>query len=80
MLQVIERLNALCCDPIEGMAQVAIDAAAPVEVRARMVAEPTQYVAPKRQAIEQEVGADTAAALAGRVTVYLPSNGREPEP
>jgi hypothetical protein len=51
-VEVIERLEALGCDPIEGMARIAMDATTPVEVRGRMFAELAGYVAPKRKAVE----------------------------
>ena len=51
-VEVIERLEALGCDPIEGMARIAMDMTTPVEVRARMFAELAGYVAPKRKAVE----------------------------
>ena len=48
-LQVEERLRELGCDPIEGMARIAMDEAVPIEVRARMFTELAQYIAPKRK-------------------------------
>lgn len=54
---VIERLEALGCDPIEGMAKIAMDKKEPTELRAQMFKELAQYVAPKRKAVERtEVG------------------------
>lgn len=50
---VMERLAELQCDPIEGMALIAMNADNPPELRGRMYAELAQYVAPKRKAIEQ---------------------------
>jgi hypothetical protein len=51
-VEVLERLEVLGCDPIEGMARIAMNATTPVEVRARMFAELAGYVAPKRKAVE----------------------------
>ena len=51
-VEVLERLEVLGCDPIEGMARIAMDMTNPVEVRARMFAELAGYVAPKRRAVE----------------------------
>lgn len=45
-------LDQLGCDPIEGMARIAMDVANPVEIRARMYAELAQYIAPKRKSVE----------------------------
>tara|TARA_R110000868_G_scaffold187664_4_gene430193 strand:- start:1003 stop:1263 length:261 start_codon:yes stop_codon:yes gene_type:complete len=51
-MEVIERLAELNCDPIEGMAIIAMDMANSAELRGRMFAELAQYVAPKRKALE----------------------------
>ena len=47
-------LKRIGCDPIKGMALIAMDDSNPVEIRARMFAELAQYVAPKRKAIQVE--------------------------
>lgn len=46
------RLEQLGCDPIEGMALLAMDLNNPPELRGRMYAELAQYVAPKRRALD----------------------------
>ncbi len=51
-LSVMEKLAALGCDPIEGMARLASDENNRPELRGRMLAELAAYVAPKRKAIE----------------------------
>jgi hypothetical protein len=51
-VEVLERLEVLGCDPIEGMARIAMDATTPIEVRARMFAELAGYVAPECKAVE----------------------------
>jgi hypothetical protein len=50
-----EKLDALGCDPLEGMAQIALEAKATGDMvlAGRMYAELAQYVAPKRKAVEQ---------------------------
>ena len=58
-LQVEERLRELGCDPIEGMARIAMDETMPIEVRVRMYAELAQYIAPKRRAIEHTADVTT---------------------
>ena len=50
--EVAERLAALGCCPIEGMAAVAMDQANAPELRGRMFAELAGFVAPKRRAVE----------------------------
>jgi hypothetical protein len=88
---VIERLRELDCDPIEGMARIAMDEGAPIETRARMDAELAQYIAPKRKAVEmaaeisepqprviilQGVSASRFTDGGRAPTVVLPDNGR----
>jgi hypothetical protein len=51
-LEVAERLRELNCDPIEGMARIAMDKRHTPELRGRMYAELAQYVYPKRKAVE----------------------------
>ena len=56
----MEKLEALGCDPIEGMAKIAMNKKqklgvrkdVPIELRAQMYRELAQYVAPKRKATE----------------------------
>ncbi len=50
--EVIDQLTALKCDPIEGMAKIALDEKNSSELRGRMFSELAQYIAPKRKAIE----------------------------
>ena len=54
-LDVIERLDALGCDPIEGMARIAMDQGNSPELRGKMFAELAGYVAPKRKAIDHDL-------------------------
>ncbi|MEO8715192.1 MAG: hypothetical protein ABI369_09280 [Acetobacteraceae bacterium] len=56
-LSVMEKLTAIGCDPIAGMARLASDETNAPELRGRMYAELAGYVAPKRKAIEH-TGAD----------------------
>jgi hypothetical protein len=49
---VAERLEAIGCDPIEGMARIAMDIKTPIDIRAKLYSELAQYIAPKRKAIE----------------------------
>lgn len=45
-------LDRLGCNPIVGMAQIAMDTSFAPELRGRMFAELAQYVAPKRKSVE----------------------------
>ncbi len=51
-LDVAAKLAELGCDPFEGMAKIAMDPEASLELRGRMYAELAQYIGPKRKAIE----------------------------
>jgi hypothetical protein len=55
--EVTERLAALGCDPIEGMARLAMDQTKSPELCGRMFSELAGFVAPKRRAVEH-TGAD----------------------
>jgi hypothetical protein len=57
---VVERLAALGCDLVAGMAQLAMDEGNAPELRGRMFAELAAYCYPKRRAIE--VKAETQPA------------------
>jgi len=50
--ELAQRLAAIGCDPVEGMAIIAMDEANPPELRGRMFAELAQYLYPKRRATE----------------------------
>jgi hypothetical protein len=47
-----ERLESLGCDPIEGLARIALDPATKPELKVRCFAELAQYVYPKRKAVD----------------------------
>ena len=64
---VIDKLSALRCDPIAGMARIALDKKNPVELRAKMFAELAQYVAPKRKAVEHSAQPGTIETLLARI-------------
>jgi hypothetical protein len=51
-LAVTDKLEALGCDPIQRMAQIAMDEEVEVTIRARLLTELAQYIAPKRKAVE----------------------------
>ncbi len=56
-VEIQEKLARLKCDPLKGMALLAMDEDNTPELRGRMYAELAQYVAPKRKALEHS-GAD----------------------
>lgn len=66
-LEVAERLAKMRCDPIVGMARIAMSRKNPIELRGRMFAELAQYIAPKRRAVEHSTDLPTLEALLGRL-------------
>mgnify|MGYP000034084726 FL=1 len=50
--ELAQRLAEIGCDPVEGMAVIAMDETNPPELRGRMYAELAQYLYPKRRATE----------------------------
>ena len=51
-VELIERLDALGCDPLEGLARIAADPATDTALRARVYADLLPYLYPKRKAVE----------------------------
>jgi len=50
--EIIDKLDDLGCDPIIGMAKIAMDETQDIALRGNMFKELAQYIAPKRKAIE----------------------------
>ncbi len=51
-VEVQAKLEELGCDPIEGMAKIAMDESNSIELRASMFKELAMYIAPKRKMTE----------------------------
>lgn len=51
-LEAKEKLDELNCDPIEGMALIAMDESNSIELRAKMLAELAPYIYPKRKSMD----------------------------
>lgn len=62
-IDVQARLAALNCDPIEGMALLAMDETNTPELRGKMYSELAQYVAPKRKAVEHSAAPGTVTGF-----------------
>ena len=71
---LIDKLAALDCDPIAGMALIAMDEKNSIEVRARMFVELAQYVAPKRKAVEHSSDTGTIETLLSQLDAELMDN------
>lgn len=71
--QLVQKLAGIGCDPVEGMAIIAMDENNPPELRGRMYAELAQYLYPKRKATEIKV--DEGPQVIFQIhTEYQPSN------
>jgi hypothetical protein len=73
-VEVIEKLTALHCDPIEGMARIAMNENNAIELRAKMFVELAQYVAPKRKAVEHSSDTGTIETLLLRLDAEAVGN------
>ena len=51
-LEAMQKLDELGCDPIEGMARIAMDETNSIELRAKMLAELAPYIYPKRKTMD----------------------------
>jgi len=71
-LEVMLRLENIGCDPIEGMARLAMDPSNSPELRGKMYSELAQYLYPKRRATELNID-DQPSAL--QVTWISQSRG-----
>lgn len=68
--EVLATLEELGCDPIRGMALIALDDKNDIKLRSDMFKELAQYVAPKRKSIEHTGGVDLMDLV---VNIPLPS-------
>lgn len=62
-LEVALRLENIGCDPIEGMAKLAMDTNCSPELRGKMYSELAQYLYPKRRATELNIEDQDSGAL-----------------
>ena len=65
-LSIEAKLAALGCDPIEGLARIAIDESIEMGLRVKCYSELAGYIAPKRKAVEHsgpDGGAITIASI-----------------
>lgn len=71
---VIDKLKAMGCDPIEGMANIAAQAYSEgdLPLAGNMYKELAQYVAPKRKAIEHSGSNDTPLDTMWQIKVVKP--------
>lgn len=60
---VREKLEELGCDPIEGMARIALDEKNAIEVRVKCQSELANYIYPKRKAVEHSGPGGSSIAI-----------------
>ncbi len=71
MLAVIDWLEALGCDPIEGMARITMDERADLSLRAQVYKELLQYIAPKHEAVEMKAVRPKLIPIKSRIGCFL---------
>lgn len=74
-LTVAEQLEKLGCDPIEGMARIAMDENNSPELRGRYYSELAQYLYPKRKPVDTSV--DQSSSISVITQLDLPSDGSQ---
>jgi len=79
-LNVAERLAALRCDPLEGLAKIARNGSNPVAIRARCYAELAQYVYPRRKAVDCDEEEITHINFVVKVNPRAGTNGSATDP
>lgn len=67
---LLERLEALGVDPLAGLAAIANDDSAPLELRAKVQCELMMYIYPKRKALE--VSSATKQPVSIRISLAAP--------
>ena len=72
-LDLVEKLEKLGCDPIEGLARIAMDAATALELKVRCFTELAQYVYPKRKALAQAADPDSDSLSIEVTVTYVDS-------
>ena len=67
-----DRLEALGVDPLEGLALIAKDVTAPLELRAKVQSDLLQYLYPKRKSLD--VGASNQQPVSIRIGLSATTN------
>lgn len=70
-VELMERLAALDCDPLEGLARIAADPTTDPALRARVYTDLLPYVYPRRRAVDI-----TAEAQGGLVIMLTPADAK----
>jgi hypothetical protein len=75
---VIEKLDELGCDPIEGLAAIAMNTNTAPELKVRCYSELAQYAYPKRKAVDVSVE-KSETVLLSLGNLPIPSEFRTPD-
>ena len=80
-LTVAEKLESLGCDPIEGMARIAMDEKNSPETRGRYFSELAQYVYPKRKPVDDSIEHNTVTNVMTKLDLSPggPDVGKQPD-
>ena len=65
-LEAMQKLEELGCDPIEGMARIAMDETNSIDLRAKMLAELAPYIYPKRKTMDISSNTDGLTIIVNR--------------
>jgi hypothetical protein len=83
--EAVELLDSLGCDPLEGMARIALDENHPIELRARMFAELAPYVRPKLSAQKVDASVEHSGDIVSSLLQFVagktvaPTDPHEPD-
>ena len=72
----MDRLDALGVDPLAGLAAIAKDEAAPLELRAKIQSDFLRYIYPTRKAIE----VDTGQRPSVNISIGIPQKPKAAQP
>jgi len=64
--EAMAKLEELGCNPIEGMARIAMDKSNTIELRAKMYSELAPYIFPKRKAMDINSNSDGVTIIVNR--------------
>jgi len=79
-LTAAEKLEALCCDPLAGMARLAMDEKNAPELRARLFIELAQYLYPKRKAVDTAVEKASVTNFITKLDPGSSDDSNQPDP
>jgi hypothetical protein len=79
-LTAAEKIEALGCDPLAGMAGLAMNEKNPPELRARLFIELAQYIYPKRKAVDTAVEKASVTNFITKLDPGSSDDSNQPDP